>query len=475
MIGKDEIEAKAKEFEINPANVQRDYIFGWLLFGIFTESSLKEVLFLKGGNALRKGYFENTRFSADLDFGMPADSDSDVLLSELNKVCDFIRKKTGVKFVEQDNRIEEKFGVTDAPIPGLKVYEVRVYFKDFHGHAEHIKIRISMDITRFDKVLLPLQTRKLIHPYADAQEVECEIRCMKLEEIIATKLKCLLQREHAPDLFDYVYSVKLLGGNLDRDEIIRTFVKKTIFQRNPHVLKNILLKTSFDYFRYYWHKTIVCAKHIVLEIEDAIGIFIEELEGLFKIFPDNGYHQFAYFGPELRMPIMQAGRTTTLLKIKYDGVVRSVEPYALKYLQRRDGIEREYLYVYDRTGGNSKPGIKIFIADKIESIENTDEKFQPQAPIELSKAGETPENPYFFDPNRPTRVRTHRPRGLFKPLSSKRAVGHRSNYGPKYIYQCVYCGRKFPKSTQDSKIRAHKDKSGYPCGGTYGYYVDTKY
>src|SRR3981081_766304 len=113
-----------------------------------------------------------------------------------------------------------------------------------------------MDITRFDKVLLPLQSRQLIHPYSDAAEIVSQIRCMKLEEIIATKLKCLLQRQHAPDLFDYVYSVKLLGGTLNKQETVRTFIQKTIFARNPYVLKTILAKTPFDFFREYWNKTV---------------------------------------------------------------------------------------------------------------------------------------------------------------------------------------------------------------------------
>lgn len=192
MIKKDEIETKAKEFEIHEANVERDYVFGWLIFGIFTTSNLKDTIFLKGGNALRKGYFKNTRFSSDLDFGIPGDIAQNVLLEELNKVCDFIQEKAGVSFVKEDNKIEEKFSATEAPIPGLRVYEVRIYFKDFYGKSEHIKIRVSMDITRFDKVLLPIQAVDLIHPYSDSGDVACKIRCMKLEEIIATKLKCLL-------------------------------------------------------------------------------------------------------------------------------------------------------------------------------------------------------------------------------------------------------------------------------------------
>jgi predicted nucleotidyltransferase component of viral defense system len=234
MIRRDEIDEKARQFEILPANVERDYVFGWLLFGLFTASPLRDKLFLKGGNALRKGYFEHTRFSGDLDFGMHGDIPEAVLLAEINNVCDFIHEKAGVDFVKDANVIKEKFVATDAPLPNLKVYEVRVYFKDFYGKPGHVKVRISMDITRFDKVLLPIQSRPLIHPYSDAAELNCEIRCMKLEEIIATKLKCLMQRQHAPDLFDYVYSIKLLGGSLNRDEVVRALIQKTIFSRNSY-------------------------------------------------------------------------------------------------------------------------------------------------------------------------------------------------------------------------------------------------
>lgn len=467
MINRSEIEAKAQEFEIHIANVERDYVFGWFLAGIFTISNLKNTIFLKGGNALRKGYLEHTRFSSDLDFGIPTDISQNVLLAEINRVCDFIQEKSGVVFVKEDNKIKEKFAATEAPLPDLRVYEIRIYFKDFYGKQDHLKIKISMDITRFDRVLLPLQKVKLIHPYSDANEVVCEIWCMKLEEIIATKLKCLLQRQHAPDLFDYVYSIKLLGTVLNKKEVVEAFVQKTIFSRNPHILKNILHKTPFDYFREYWHKTVICAKQIIFEVEEAIGLFIEDLENLFNIYPDNGYMQFAFFGPELRVPIMKAGREQTLLKIWYKRSERIVEPYALKYLQRRDGVSREYLYVYNRSGGENLPGIRCFVADRIERIENTTETFEPRNPIELSKAGEMPEDRYLFDPNRPLKSTKSKLVSIFN-------TSHRS-YKPKYIYQCSYCGKTFTKSTQNGNLGEHKDKNGYKCGGRYGYYVNTKY
>jgi predicted nucleotidyltransferase component of viral defense system len=464
MLSRTEIEAKAKEFQIHIANVERDYVFGWVLFGIFTVSALKDDIFLKGGNALRKGYFANTRFSSDLDFGIRYDIGQAVLLAEINKVCDFIQEKARVSFLKEENKIKEKFTASEAPIPGLRVYELRIYFHDFYGQRDDLRIRISMDVTRFDKVLLDIQKVPLIHPYSDAAAVACMIRCMKLEEIIATKLKCLLQRQHAPDLFDYAHSIRLLGGTLNKREVVYALIQKTIFRRNPGILKQILRQTPFDFFKEHWNGTLVCAKEILFGVEEAIEVFASELESLFHDYPDNGFAQFTFFAPEFRIPIMKAGREQTLLKIRYKGAERVVEPYALKYLEKRDGEQHEYFFVFNRSGGSSEPGIRSLLPHGLERIENTEEKFDPRFAIELSKAGDMPENRYLFDPNRPAKA----------PQS--RVFGNsRKHLGPKYVFRCTYCGKKFTKTRHDSSLGEHKAKSGYRCPGRYGYYVNTKY
>jgi predicted nucleotidyltransferase component of viral defense system len=471
MIDANEIESKAKEFEIHTSNVQRDYVFGWLLFGIFTHSDLKERIFLKGGNALRKGYFENTRFSRDLDFGIPDDIAQETLLAEINAVCALIQEKAGVVFVNDKNIVEEKFTATEAPLPDLKVYEVRVYFKDFYGHSDHINLKVSMDVTRFDKVVLEIQTVKLIHPYSDANEIACDIRCMKLEEIIATKLKCLIQRQHAPDLFDYAYSIKLLGGNLNKQEVVQTLVRKTIFDRNPYILKGILHNTAFAYFREEWAQTVVCAKQFIIDVEDAISAFVGDLEYLFAGYTDNGYAQFVYFNPQVRAKIMHAGRTQTLLKVRYQGYDRIVEPYSLKYLEKKNGEAREYFYVYNCSGGKSAPNIRSFLPEPLELIENTEDKFTPRVQIELSKAGEMPENPYLFDPNKPAKA--PRPRSIRSTISRPRRQRFSSSL--KYKFKCSVCGKQFTRSTNNSSLRPHKGKGGYQCYGTYGVYIGTSY
>ena len=203
MILKDEIEQKSEEFGIHMAHVERDYVFGWLLNGIYTRSNLKDLLVLKGGNCFRKAYFANTRFSSDLDFSTEKKIDETLLMQELNKVCDFVQEVAGVIFEKNRNKVEEKSSIDKK----RKVYQAKLYFKDFYGNPDHITISVRLDVTEYDKIYLPIQDRLLIHPYSDSDKCRVTIKCVKLEELLATKLKCLLQRRHSHDLYDFVYSI----------------------------------------------------------------------------------------------------------------------------------------------------------------------------------------------------------------------------------------------------------------------------
>lgn len=148
----------------------------------------------------------------------------------------------------------------------------------------------------------------------------------------------------------------------------------------------------------------------------------------------------------------------TLLKVVYDGRERMVEPYSLQYKTRRDGIAREYLYVYDQTGGRgSGPGIKTFVHQNIQSIATTDIKFEPRYEVELSKAGEVSGDPYFHSTRARWSVRPWRmPR-----MSRRRSIS-------RYVIECPVCGKRFYRTTSRTRLSPHKDKYGNNCFGRNG-------
>lgn len=456
MIDRDEIETKGLEFGIHVADVQRDYVFGWFLVGIYTATTLKDALILKGGNCFRKAYFPNTRFSHDIDFSTMAGIDESTVITEFNKACHFVEDKAGVVFDYDRSQIRVQ-GQLDEK---RRVFDVRVYFKDFYGNADHITIRLSIDITEFDKIYLPPQSRQIIHPYSDKTSCVGEIRCLKLEEMIANKLKCLLQRRHVPDVYDLVYSTFINRDiAVNRQEVLTTFFRKTIYQGSPGVARQLLLDLPLLALKTAWSKYIIAPIEGLLDFDDTVQRFQSIINELFSLYPVTGRASFAFFPSQLRTPIMQAGAERRLMRLTYDGVRRDVEPYSLAYKQRADGHREEYLYVYDRTGGRSSgPGLKSLFNYKIQDLQVLDELFEPRYAISLAKAGESYGDNYFS-----------------KPFGTSRSGSSRSwtlRHGWRYTVQCSYCSRTFKRMRRDTTLKAHKNGYGNSCFGRRGMIIN---
>jgi predicted nucleotidyltransferase component of viral defense system len=459
MITSEEIHHKSEEFGIHTSNVQRDYVFGWLLLAVYSVTSLKDLLILKGGNCFRKAYFPNTRFSHDLDFSTESAVDVAFVRDEFNKACQFVQERAGVIFDLARNRVELQNEIDSQ----RRVFDVRLYFKDFFGHADHITISLSIDITEFDRIYLPTQIRNIIHPYSDATLCAGTVRCMKLEEMLANKLKCLLQRRHTADLFDLVYAI-FLNRDLavDRSEVLATFFRKTIYEPSPGVARQLLLELPLAGLRSAWSQYIVAPIQGLLDFDQALDQFQVIINELFAAYPLAGTAAFAFFPSHLRSPLMEAGSESKLVRLTYDGVTRTVEPYSLVFKRRRDGHGEEYLYVYDRTGGRtSGPGIKLMVNNKIQGLEVFEEQFQPRHPIELGKAGEAAGRGYFSGPLGGSRLLSGRIRSL--------------RQGWRYTIQCSYCNRQFKRMRQDTGLKPHKDTYGNNCFGRRGLLVNREF
>jgi predicted nucleotidyltransferase component of viral defense system len=454
MIDPEEVINKAAELGVHSSNVQRDYIFGWVLTAIYTASDLGNRLILKGGNCFRKAYFEAARYSPDLDFATSEKLSEDYLRNQLNLLCEFIETKTGVQFERERTEVEEKQSADKDKF----IHEARLYFHDFFGEQSQIIISIRMDISELEKIFLPVQTRNLIHSYTDRSDCQCQVKCLKLEEMLAGKLKCLLQRRHSADLYDFVNATFISPTiDINQAEIVSTFLKMTIFGSGPGVVKDLLINLPFQIIRGLWDKYVVCPQTSVIDFDKAVDGFKGVVDTLFGKL-QSGWGDTAFFPANLRNPIMEAGHNLTLLRIVYDGVEREVEPYSLKYKIRRDGVGREYLYVYDQTGGRgSGPGIKSLVHTKFQSIANTDIEFEPRTEVELSKAGQFFQEKFFHSAARQRIIRS------FHFKSSRVKSSH------LYTIVCPACNKRFYRDKYNTRLNPHKDNYGNRCYGKIGY------
>jgi predicted nucleotidyltransferase component of viral defense system len=463
MIDKTEIDAKSEELGVHTSNVQRDYIFGWLLSGLFLpENPLSNRLILKGGNCFRKAYFEHSRFSNDLDFSIQTELTEEELKEAIKYACNYAKDKSGVEFLVDRSKI----GTRELAQEDIVLYDARVYFKSFYGE-EDFTIKVELDVKEYDQIFLPIQSRKLIHAYSDSDICTGSLLCWKLEELLSAKLKALLQRQHSPDLYDFIHAIffqKLL--NINRIEVITTFLKKTIYEPTPQIAKGLLLDLPFQVIKGLWNEFLICPQTSRISFEDAEIWFrsvISELFGLIVPAPafstaGFGFTTPSYFKPRNRDAIFEAGRLQKLLKLVYNGVERRVEPYSLAFKRKKDGTAREYFYAWDRSGGNSgHVGIKSFVSENIQSLEITDESFIPRYPIELVKG------PGYFAKPFSTAQNLSRPsfRSRRSPYSS----------GMTYTIECPICSKRFKRNSYDTHLNEHKDKYGNRCFGRTGYMV----
>jgi predicted nucleotidyltransferase component of viral defense system len=400
-----EIDEKAGEFGLGPADVEKDYVHGRVLHALYSGSPLGTELILKGGNCLRKAYLPNTRFSKDLDFSSIRSVDESFLKEELNRVCVVVEGETGISFDTSRTLVKDK----GLPIPGVEAIEARLYFKGFYNE-ESITLKTQLDITQFDKIYLPIQTRGLIHPYSDVGVCSAQLRCQKIEEILASKLTTLLHRRKAVDMFDLLYSILIAQDYpVSRREVISTFLRKSVFDSEPSAAKGQLLAIPLEEFRTLW-TGITGPIRSLFNFDYVITNFYSLIESLFALItpapqaitPALGSAPFAragsnwlrrssyafrpYLSHDVRNTIISAGRSQTLVELLYDGLTRTVEPYKLEYRVRKsDNRGLEYFWAYDPSGsGRSRtPGIRQYICDKIQSVQNTGLTFSPRFEIEL--------------------------------------------------------------------------------------------
>lgn len=446
MIERGEIDAMSKTLGVHASNVQRDYVFGWLLAALYGDQLIPDGYVLNGGSCLRKGYFERTRFTRDLDFSIEGSAEPRLLETALREACKAIAGRTGVAFDVDRTRVNKKKRVSK----DLSVYEGAIYFTNFYGQPSEMLIKARMDVTEFSRLHLRPADRRLLHPYSDAGECGTVIRCARLEEVLASKLKCLLQRRHVADLYDLCHWIFFHRDQIDRNAVLQVFLRKTIYSRDPGAAGELLKNLAFDSFRDSWHRHIDCARDALMPFGDALERFLSMVGNLFGL--PRTFGRRVFFSSAYRNPILEAGAGTRLIRVNYKGAVRVAEPYSLRFKRTRDGRAREYLYVHEITKqGNRIDETRTYVADRMEQIEVLDEEFDPRYPVELTSAGE-------YGPKRDF----DRGARLPSALSPKE---------PEYVVQCSTCNRIFRRKRKHRTLRRHKDRCGNACSGRVGDYV----
>lgn len=209
MIKPGEIQNKARKGKVRDQQIEKDYVLSWILQGISQHQNLAKCLIFKGGTVLKKVYFEDYRFSEDLDFTLLDETVSnDQIMAWFQEIFEYVLEEANIplEIIESQSNSER---------PELEKDSLNFYISfigPLGGQGNHKKVKI--DLSRNEPLVFEANNRELILSYSD--QTSHQLLCYSLEEVLVEKLRSVMQRMQPRDLYDIWYLLEVHGMDMSQ-------------------------------------------------------------------------------------------------------------------------------------------------------------------------------------------------------------------------------------------------------------------
>jgi len=206
VISQREVQRLAFEQRVPEQMIERDYVLSWLLAALGSPTQSPHLI-TKGGTAIKKLYFADWRYSEDLDFSCADRMGADDAAGLLDRACRHVQAESGLEVVVGSTEPRE----TQGGLRSLTAY------LDYIGPLRRTRRarQLKVDLT-FDEIIVSAPaTRTLIRSFSDEPEPAPTVMAYPLEEIVAEKMRTLLQRTEARDLYDVWRILSQYTGQVD--------------------------------------------------------------------------------------------------------------------------------------------------------------------------------------------------------------------------------------------------------------------
>jgi uncharacterized protein len=226
MIKPGEIQQKAREVGVRDQQIEKDYILSWILKGIARHEQLSKTIVFKGGTVLKKIYFEDYRFSEDLDFTLLNNEiPNEQIFAWFNELFEYVKEEANIPLAIIDpdshrDRPEHEDG-------GINFYIS--YTGPLGGMGGNKKVKV--DISRSEQLEYSPVMKDVIVGYSDIEEHQ--LLCYPLEEVLVEKMRTVMQRMQARDFYDIWFLLEQHG--MDAAFHMKEFEKKCASKNLNHV------------------------------------------------------------------------------------------------------------------------------------------------------------------------------------------------------------------------------------------------
>ncbi len=249
MISIRDINRFAKANRLKPYQQEKHYIQTAILAGIYT--ALTDEIIFKGGTALFF-FYGLDRFSEDLDFTQIKQYDQKKFKTAISDVLNLINISHELK--------------TDKSLKG-KNLKVKAIGPLFGGPRSESFVKI--EISERNDIFLSPEIKEIVPIYDDLRPFTVPV--MKKEEILAEKVRALMTRGKARDLYDLVFLIKK-GVSLDYSLINKklSYYKKT-YNREEFIQKVKSVEAL-------WQSELHGLVQKTLSYDDALKFILKKLE-----------------------------------------------------------------------------------------------------------------------------------------------------------------------------------------------------
>jgi hypothetical protein len=187
-------------------NIEKVLRLEELLREFFRHPFLKGNLVLKGGTGINVFLFELPRLSVDIDLNYVGQVDRDRMRTERPEV------ERAVEQIALGLGSKMHAGKNDWALT-----EFQLSYKNHSKGTDHVQAEVNFLMR---SCALP---PRLVKAFQLADEVPCEFPVLATEELMAGKLKAMIERSHPRDLYD-LYKFSRAGVNYDRTLLTRLTV-----------------------------------------------------------------------------------------------------------------------------------------------------------------------------------------------------------------------------------------------------------
>ncbi len=231
--------------------VEKDYALTWILSAL-SKTKYKELFIFKGGTALRKIYFPDWRYSEDLDFTVTASLNEEELNNLIKAINSYLIEKSGLSITIKSLHLNPEYA------------QIKIQFIGPLSHENTIKFDLSFN----EQVVLQPEERTILSEYSDQEKHF--LLAYPLEEILAEKIRSILQRGKTRDYYDVWKILKLHSKQINKVKVKDVLAAKCKFKSLICNEELLFEKEKIAEAQWFWEKGLAHQINNLPEFEKVI-------------------------------------------------------------------------------------------------------------------------------------------------------------------------------------------------------------